>query len=69
MKAGDIVHHESCRADYPEKPAGEAPREVQVMPLDDGYTALVCKDCGASVTDLPPLEDPYWDDVREEIGA
>lgn len=63
----DVVHYPSCRADYPEKPEGEAPRELQEMDLEDGYKALVCKDCGASVTDLPPIKDPNWDDVREEI--
>lgn len=64
---GAVEHYASCRADYPEKPEGEAPRELQEVELEDGYTALVCKDCGASVNNLPPLEDPYWDDVREEI--
>lgn len=63
-----IVHHPGCRADYPEKPEGEAPREIQEVDLEDGYKAWVCKDCGASTSTLPPLEDPYWDDVREEIG-
>lgn len=62
-----IVHHASCRADYPEKPEGEAPREIQEVELEGGYKAWVCKDCGASTSTLPPLEDPYWDDVREEI--
>lgn len=65
-KPEDVKHEPSCRADYPEKPEGEAPRELQVLELEDGYTALVCKDCGASATNLPPLEDPYWDDVRGE---
>lgn len=64
---GDVKHHDSCRADYPEKPKGEKPRELFEMELEDGYTALVCKDCGAQANNLPPLEDRYWDDVREEI--
>lgn len=64
-----IKHAPSCRADYPEKPAGEAPQAVTEQDLDDGYRALVCVDCGAQVNDLPPLEDGYWDDVREELRA
>lgn len=67
MKAEDIKHHASCRADYPEKPDGEAPRATTEIDLDDGYKALVCVDCGAQVSNLPPLEDPYWDDVRNEL--
>lgn len=62
-----IIHHPGCRADYPEKPEGEARREIQEVELEDGYRARVCKDCGAQVSNLPPLEDLYWDDVREEI--
>lgn len=67
LSPASIEHHPTCRADYPEKPRGEAPRATTEQDLGDGYKALVCVDCGASVTDLPPLEDPYWDDVREEL--
>lgn len=67
MKASDIKHHLTCSPFYPEKAAGEEPQAVEEQDLGDGYKALVCADCGASVTNLPPLEDPYWDDVRGEL--
>lgn len=67
MQAADIKHHATCSPRYPEKAKGEAPQAVQEQDLCDGYKALVCVDCGASVTNLPPLEDPYWDDVRGEL--
>lgn len=67
MKATDIQHHPTCSPRYPEKVEGEAPQATTTIDLDDGYKALVCVGCGASVTDLPPLADPYWDDVRHEL--
>lgn len=49
VMADKIQHYPNCRADYPEKPEGEAPRHVQAIELDDHETAYVCTDCGASV--------------------
>lgn len=69
LQAEDIVHHPTCRADYPEKDLspGEPAQACTAQPLGDGYEALTCVDCGASVTNLPPEGDPYWDDVRAEM--
>lgn len=70
MQPSDIEHHATCNANYPEKAGtGEAPRATTTIDLDDGFKALVCVDCGAQVNNLPPLEDPYWDDVRDDLAA
>jgi hypothetical protein len=60
-----IQHHANCRAGYPEKPAGEPPKHVVREDLGDGYWVATCSDCGAFETNLPPEDDPYWDDVRD----
>ena len=60
-----ITHHPNCRADYPEKAAGEAPQAVSRQ-LVDGYWVDTCVDCGAFETNLPPSDDPYWDGARGE---
>lgn len=61
----NVTHHPGCTANYPEKPEGEAPQQIIVEELPDGYKAWTCCDCGASETNLPPEDDPYWDDVRK----
>jgi len=42
-----IKHYESCTADYPEKKAGERPKEVTPIDLGNGELAINCNDCGA----------------------
>lgn len=42
-----IQHFKTCHADYPEKPAGEAPQHTQDDDLEDGTIARICTDCGA----------------------
>jgi hypothetical protein len=59
-----IIHHPNCSADYPEKVEGEPPQHITRQILDDGYWVDTCVDCGAIETNLPPENDPYWDDVR-----
>lgn len=49
-----IVHHPGCTADYPEKPAGEAPQAIMDIPIDDGETVLQCSDCGAFIVVASP---------------
>jgi hypothetical protein len=59
-----MKHYPNCNAHYPEKPKGEAPQHVVHEDLPDGYHVRTCADCGATETNLPPEDDPYWDDVR-----
>lgn len=42
-----IQHHKTCRANYPEKPAGEAPQATTDVDIGDGEIARTCNDCGA----------------------
>lgn len=64
-KPEDIEHFDTCRLKA--GPPGVR-RYVAIEESEqDEYTILSCSDCGASTSTLPPLEDPYWDDVREEI--
>lgn len=62
-----MIHHPTCTANYPEKPVGERAQHVVREILDDGYWVETCADCGAFESNLPPDDDPYWGDVREEI--
>lgn len=62
-----ITHHKGCTSNYLEKPAGEPPQKVSRDWTDDGYWIDACVDCGAFETNLPPGDDPYWDDVRDEL--
>ena len=62
-----ITHHLGCNANYPEKPEGEPPQLVTEERLEDGFYVRTCVDCGAFETNLPPEDDPYWDDVRKEL--
>ena len=59
----NITHFPNCISNYPEKVIGEAPQEIVTEVLSNGYTVWTCVDCGAIATDLPPDDDPYWDDV------
>lgn len=43
-----ITHHETCNANYPEKPEGESPQHVTVIEIDDRYEAHTCSDCGST---------------------
>jgi hypothetical protein len=45
----EIQHWPTCHADYPEKIAGELPRQITSMSIGDGETVFICTDCGASV--------------------
>lgn len=58
-----LKHFQGCTADYPEKPAREAPQQILETEFD-GYLINTCADCGATDSNLPPEDDPYWDDVR-----
>lgn len=42
-----IEHHANCRADYPEKVAGEPARHLTEFPIGDGEHVRQCVDCGA----------------------
>jgi len=42
-----IKHHVSCNAVYPEKPANEMGKAMQVIDLGDGKYIAQCADCGA----------------------
>lgn len=63
-----MIHFPTCNANYPEKPVGEAPQHVVHEELGDGYWADTCSDCGAIETNLPPEDNKYWDDVRDDSG-
>lgn len=46
-----IVHIRGCRANYPEKPAGEAPQAVERIEAN-GRAWVQCVNCGA-VKEVP----------------
>lgn len=60
-------HYLGCTSNYPEKPANEAPQQIEREILEDGYYVDTCVDCGAFETNLPSKDDPYWDDVKKEL--
>lgn len=53
-----LTHYANCRADYPEKPTGEAPRHLTSMEIGDGEIVVTCTDCGASVVQQDPNAAP-----------
>ena len=59
-----ITHYPTCSPNYPEKLKGEAPQLITEDDLGDGYWVRTCVDCGAVETNLPPEDDPYWDEER-----
>ncbi len=61
-----IIHHPNCTADYPEKLKNERPRQVTRQTVD-GYWIDTCVDCGAFETNLPPVDDPYWDEAKANL--
>lgn len=63
-----MTHHPGCHANYPEKPAGEAPRAVTRSWVDE-FWVDTCVDCGAVETNLPPEDDPYWDEAKADLKA
>lgn len=63
-----MTHHPNCNPNYPEKPEGEPPQLITREQLGDGFWIETCSDCGATETNLPDGEDPYWDDVRAGLA-
>jgi hypothetical protein len=47
MYKSKIEHEPTCRADYPEKTRGEAPRATTDVPIWGNEVARTCNDCGA----------------------
>lgn len=44
-----ITHYPTCTPDYPEKPKGDKPQQIEVIDLEeDGEEVHICSDCGAS---------------------
>ena len=44
-----ILHYETCRANYPEKPKGEKPRATERIQISQTQIAITCVDCGAHI--------------------
>ena len=53
-----LTHHPTCNADYPEKVAGERPRQI-TRQIFEGFYIDTCVDCGATDDNMPPEEDPF----------
>jgi hypothetical protein len=59
-----MIHYANCIGRYPEKPEDEPSQLIEWQWLESGYWVATCVDCGAFETNLPPEEDPYWDEIR-----
>lgn len=49
MTTPSIVHYPGCNADYPEKPEGQQPQQIETLDIGDGEVVHQCVDCGAYV--------------------
>lgn len=70
-----MKHHQRCRADYPEKPLGEAPQATTDIPYNNGRVVRTCVDCGAfemvNVSQRAPLVHNYptWETPEDDPGG
>lgn len=60
MAPPKVDHFPSCTPNYPEKPKGEKPQQINPMDIGDGETAWTCVDCGAFV-----VTDTVFPKVKE----
>lgn len=57
-----ITHHPTCFMFHPKRIHA---LEYVSIDVGDGYSVVTCTSCGHFVTDLPPVGDPYWNNIAE----